>query len=81
MDPDFFPEILTLVDVAAFLRCSKAHVAKIVRGEVAGIKPLPRVSLGRRKLIRRESLIRWLSEAEDDATMAASQKTGAGGRA
>jgi len=58
------PELLTLNDVAEILRCSKAHVSKAVRGEVHGITPIPAIGLGRRKLVRRESLLQWI-EAND----------------
>ena len=52
-------EILTIPEVAAELRCSKAHVYKVVNGRVAGVSTLPSISLGRRKLVRRPSLERW----------------------
>ena len=57
-------EILTLRDVAVELRCSKAHVCNLVNGRVTGVPPLPHISLGRRKLIRREWLDQWLEDAK-----------------
>ena len=57
-------EILTLRDVAAELRCSKAHVCNLLNGQVAGVPPLPHISLGRRKLIRREWLEAWLEASK-----------------
>ena len=38
-------EILTIPEVAAELRCSKAHVYKVVNGRVAGVSTLPSISL------------------------------------
>jgi hypothetical protein len=46
--------LLTLSDVAELLHCSKAHVCKAVSGRVRGCPPIPAVSLGRRKLVRRK---------------------------
>jgi hypothetical protein len=46
--------LLTLSDVAELLHCSKAHVCKTVSGRVRGCPPIPAVSLGRRKLMRRK---------------------------
>ncbi len=60
------PEILNVAEVAAFLRCSKAHVCKAINGQVAGVSRLPAVSMGRRKLIRRQALEAWL--AQNDPT-------------
>ena len=53
-------EILTIKEVAQILRCSKAHVAHALHGKVAGIPRLTHVSVGRRKLIRKEWLNQWL---------------------
>jgi hypothetical protein len=55
-------EILSINEVAALLRCSKAHVCKAIGGKVTGVTPLPAISMGRRKLIRRPSLEAWLLE-------------------
>ena len=76
-------DFLTLTDVARLLRCSKAHVTKAVAGRVHGCPPIPAVSLGRRKLVRRASLIAWL-EANEKTLAGATIKTperGAGKRA
>ena len=53
-------EILTVAEVAAELRCSKAHVCNAINGRVKGVTPLPAISMGRRKLIRRATLAAWL---------------------
>jgi hypothetical protein len=57
-------DLLTLADAAQLLHCSKAHVCKAVAGRIHGCAPIPCVSLGRRRLIRRESLWRWLEANE-----------------
>jgi len=66
-NPDFVAnraQILTLPEVARLLRCSKAHLSNLLNGRVAGARPLPHVSVGRRKLIRRDSLQHWLEDTE-----------------
>ena len=66
-------DLLTMTDVALLLHCSKAHVCKAVAGRVRGCPPIPSISLGRRKLVRRQSLIAWLEANEKTlggATMA-----------
>jgi len=57
-------EVLTIQEVAMTLRCSKAHVQNLLAGKVRGAPPLPFVPVGRRKLIRREALGRWMEVAE-----------------
>lgn len=57
-------DILTAGEVAEDLRCSKAHVYKEINGMVDGVSPLPAISLGRRRLIRRSSLEQWKRENE-----------------
>jgi len=56
--------LLTLADVASLLHCSKAHICNIVSGRVRGCPPIPSVSLGRRKLVRREALLAWIERNE-----------------
>jgi len=48
--------ILTIPEVAAELRCSRAHVYNVIIGKVAGVSPLPAIAMGRRKLVRRSTL-------------------------
>ena len=77
-------DLLTLADVAALLHCSKAHVGKAVAGRVRGCPPIPAVSLGRRKLVRRETLLSWIErneQAVSGGTIPASPERGAGKRA
>jgi hypothetical protein len=63
-------DLLTLADVARLLHCSKAHVCKAVAGRVPGCPPIPAVSLGRRKLVRRETLLSWIERNERATTPA-----------
>ncbi len=77
-------DLLTLAEVASVLHCSKAHVSHAVAGRLAGCPPIPSVSLGRRKLVRRRSLQAWIEtneKAASSATIAASPVRGAGKRA
>jgi hypothetical protein len=68
---DMDADILTIADVAAELRCSKAHVLNAVNGKLKNVSPLPSISLGRRKLVRRAALERWLraNERQGDAML------------
>lgn len=69
--------ILTISEVAQDLRCSKAHVYKVIRGELPGVSPLPAICMGRRKLIRRTTLEHWKAANEQsahDAMLIASPK-------
>lgn len=77
-------DLLTLPEVAKLLHCSKAHVCKAVAGRVPGCRPIPAISLGRRKLVRRASLLSWIEENERAASPAIiplSPERGAGKRA
>jgi hypothetical protein len=83
MNPQDF-DFLTLADVAELLHCSKAHICKAVAGRVRGCPPIPSVSLGRRKLVRRQALLAWIEVNErtlHDVTLAISPVRGAGKRA
>ncbi|MGD0302334.1 MAG: helix-turn-helix domain-containing protein [Bryobacteraceae bacterium] len=76
-------EILTVVEVAAELRCSKAHVYNAIAGKVEGVSPLPAISMGRRKLVRRGALEQWKKLNETggrDANMASSSAIDTVGR-
>lgn len=52
-------EVLTVSEVAAELRCSKAHVHNAINGRVAGVSQLPAIHMGRRRLVRRSALEQW----------------------
>jgi excisionase family DNA binding protein len=57
-------EVLTVNEVAAELRCSKAHVYNVINGKVRGVSTVPVIPMGRRVLIRRSALERWKQENE-----------------
>ncbi len=76
--------LLTLGAVAELLHCSKAHVSNVIAGRVPGCPPIPAVSLGRRKLVRREALRSWIEHNENAvirATIPVSPARGAAKRA
>ena len=75
------PDVLTVAEVARVLRCSKAHVCRIINGQVKGAAPIPTIAVGRRKVVRRQSLLRWMSDNEQGARMASSLEVDAGRRA
>lgn len=52
-------DILTAREVATELRVSKAHVYKLLLGEVAGLPVLPHLALGRKKVIPRSAFEHW----------------------
>jgi excisionase family DNA binding protein len=56
--------ILTVAEVARELRCSKAHIHHLIAGTVRGVRPLPSLWLGRRRLILRASFDEWLRTSE-----------------
>ena len=58
------PEMLTIPEVAKILRCSKAHVCNVINSKVRNTPRLPAIRLGRRLLIRRETLERWKRASE-----------------
>lgn len=60
-------EVLTVRDVAQDLRCSKAHVHKLIRGAVYGVSSLPAIHMGRRWVVLRSSLEMW-KRANERAT-------------
>lgn len=54
--------ILTVSEVAAELRCSKAHIYHLLNGDVDGLTVLPHLALGRNKVIPRSALERWKTD-------------------
>jgi hypothetical protein len=61
--------ILTIGEVALNLRCSKAHVYNAINGKVAGVSPLPAITMGGRKLVRRATLEPWKTTNEKAGAM------------
>jgi excisionase family DNA binding protein len=58
------PDVLTTVEAARVLRCSKAHFCNLLNGKVPGLPALPHLRLGRRRLVRRATLSQWIEEVE-----------------
>ena len=56
--------VLTVAEIARELRCSKAHVHHLIAGTVPGVRPLPSLWLGRRRLIVRASFEEWIKANE-----------------
>jgi excisionase family DNA binding protein len=56
--------VLTLTEAAKIIRCSKAHLLNVIHGRVPNVPPLPCARIGRRILVRREALERWLLAVE-----------------
>ncbi len=73
-------EILTVREVAQELRCSKAHVYKLMNGEVKDRTILPHIALGRKKVVRRSSFEAWKA-ANETATIPAHSEMEAVGAA
>ena len=59
---------MTAAQVARYLHCSKAHVYHAINGELENVSPLPALSLGRRKLVRRATLDEWVRQNEGRLT-------------
>ncbi len=56
--------VLTVLDVARELRCSKAHVYNAINGKVSGVSALRVIHMGRRVLVRRSAFENWKLENE-----------------
>ena len=57
-------EMLTIPEAAKELKISKSSMLRLVTGTTVGRSPLACIRLGRRILIRRETLTKYLLEAE-----------------
>ena len=64
MPGEITARVLTVTEAARELRCSKAHVHHLIAGKVPGVRPLPSLWLGRRRLILRASFEQWLKTTE-----------------
>ena len=62
-DTNGHSQVMTLKQTAEHLRISKAHLANVINGKVAGVPPLRHVRAGRRILIKREWADEWLEAA------------------
>ena len=59
-------DVLTITEVAAHLRCSKAHVYNLINGAVPGVLRLRAMAMGRRKVVRWGELKQWKRDLEQD---------------
>jgi len=75
-------EVLTVRDVALELRCSMAHVQRVINGRVKNVSKLPAIRMGRRMLVMRDTLEDWkrCNEKGDDDAMIASPRISAARR-
>jgi hypothetical protein len=54
-------DVLTAPEIAAELRCSKAHVCTLMNGRVRNVPKVTHVSLGRRRVVHRRWLEDWMN--------------------
>jgi hypothetical protein len=60
------PGILTANEIAMELRCCKAQVYRLMKGEIVGINPLPTIALGRKRVVMRSSFEAWKQANEQN---------------
>ena len=51
--------VLTTLEIAVELRCSKAQVYRLLNGVVKDVPKLPYIALGRKKVVRRSTFEDW----------------------
>ena len=56
--------LFTFSDTAKKLKVSKGQFSKLINGKVRGVPRLKTARLGRRVLVREETLEQWLREVE-----------------
>jgi excisionase family DNA binding protein len=56
--------IMDIKDAANYLGVSRSHLSHILAGRVRSVPIIPRVRAGRRALIRRAAIDRWLTQQE-----------------
>ena len=66
--PDVPPEVLTIRDGAKMLRCTEGHFRNLLSGRVAGLPLLPHIRLGRSRVVRHSTLMKWLENAESKSS-------------
>jgi excisionase family DNA binding protein len=57
-------EILDMKAAAEYLGISRSHLSHILSGRIAGVPAIPHVRAGRRALIRRSAIDRWIVQQE-----------------
>jgi len=63
-------EIMDIRAAANYLGVSRSHLSHILAGKVPGVPAIPYVRAGRRALIRRTVIDRWILEQEHCVAMA-----------
>jgi hypothetical protein len=63
-DENLLESVLTIHDGANMLRCTEGHFRNLLFGRVAGLPRLPHIRLGRSRVVRRSTLMKWLDQAE-----------------
>ncbi len=58
------PEIMDIKAAAHYLGVSRSHLSHILAGKVPGVPSIPYVRAGRRALIRRIMIDRWILNLE-----------------
>ena len=61
------PEIMDIKAAADYLGVSRSHLSHLLAGKIPGLPAIPHVRAGRRALIRRAMIDRWLIEQEHPA--------------
>lgn len=64
---DSRPEIMDIQAAADYLGVSRSHLSHLLAGKIPGLPAIPHVRAGRRALIRRTMIDRWLIEQEHPA--------------
>jgi excisionase family DNA binding protein len=64
LSPDTAFDLLTVAEICEILHISKAHACNLISGRVKGCERLPAIHMGRRLLVRRESLLEWIRASE-----------------
>jgi excisionase family DNA binding protein len=63
-----YREIMDIRAAANYLGVSRSHLSHILAGKIRGVPAIPHVRAGRRALIRRAMIDRWLIEQEQKPT-------------
>src|SRR5580698_3709319 len=68
-----YREIMDIKTAADYLGVSRSHLSHILAGKVPGVPVIPHIRAGRRALIRRAVIDKWLSEQENDVATSRAQ--------
>lgn len=60
-------EIMDIKAAANYLGVSRSHLSHILAGKIPGVPAIPHVRAGRRALIRRAVIDRWILDQEHGA--------------